>query len=334
VLVGGVAENFGRSFRLGRGAHFVIEGDEYDSAFFDKTPKFLHYDARTVLLTSCEFDHGDIYDSLAQVQAAFRELIEAVPADGRIVASVDSAALREVLPAAGAPLEGYGFREDAEWRVSDVTFDDAGTQCNVWRGAERLARLRAPLWGRHNVENMLGAVALCAGLDVAPEAAAAALAEFRGVRRRQQVRGEAAGLVVVEDFAHHPTAVRETLAAMRDRFDGRTLWAVFEPRTNTSRRRHFEEAYADALAGADRVVVAGVYRPEQIPPEERMRPERVVADLRARGIDAVTIADVDAIVEHLARDRDGNGVALIMSNGSFGGIWDRLLARLRRTEEA
>ena len=333
VLVGGLAENLGGSFRLGEGEHFVIEGDEYDTAFFDKTPKFLHYDARSLLLTSCEFDHADIYQSVDQIQAAFRELAQRIPADGCIVAATDVPAVGEIVADVAAPVEGYGFKEPALWRVSDVAFDPEGTQCTVWRGNERMARIRVALFGRYNVENVLGAVALCHGLGVEVELAGEALKDFRGVRRRQQIRGELGGFVVMDDFAHHPTAVGETLAAMRARFPERRLWAVFEPRTYTSRRRFFEDAFVDALAEADRVVIAGVFRPDQIPEGERMRPEKVVEGLRSRGVEAEHIPEVDEIIEHLVRGRGGNDLALIMSNGGFGGIWDRLLARLRKLEE-
>jgi UDP-N-acetylmuramate: L-alanyl-gamma-D-glutamyl-meso-diaminopimelate ligase len=334
VLVGGVAENLGGSFRLGEGEHFVIEGDEYDTAFFDKTPKFLHYDARSLLFTSCEFDHADIYDSLEQIQDAFRQLMRAVPEEGRIVAATDELSVQAVLREARAPVEGYGFLEDALWRTSDVAFDRDATRLTIWRGDQRLARVYVPLFGRHNVENVLGAFALCHGLGVPAEAIAAALEEFRGVRRRQELRGEAAGMLVFDDFAHHPTAVRETLAAFRARYPEHQLWAVFEPRTNTSRRRFFESAYAEALGEADRVVLAGVYRAEQIPEAERLRPESVVEAVRERGPEAWAIAEVDEIIEHVVRNRSGRDVAVIMSNGAFGGIWERLLARLRTTSES
>ena len=332
VLVGGVAENFGTSFRLGAGEHFVIEGDEYDTAFFDKTPKFLHYAARTLVLTSCEFDHGDIYASLDEIIAAFRELVDAVPTDGRIVAALDDEVVRDIVASAPAEVAGYGFTDRALWRASDVTFDGRGTQLTVWRGEERQGRIGVALYGRHNVENALGAVATCIGLGVDPDAVAAALEAFRGVRRRQQIRGEEGGVTVVDDFAHHPTAVRETIAAIRARFPKHTLWAVFEPRTNTSRRRTFEADYAEALSGADRVVVAGVYRADQIPEADRLRPERVVEALCELDVDAAAVPEVDEIVEHLVRGRSGRDVALVMSNGDFGGICGRLLARLRQAD--
>ena len=329
ALIGGVFENFGGSFRLGKGPEFVIEGDEYDSAFFDKTPKFLHYAARTALLTSVEFDHADIYASLDEIKGAFRALVAQIPADGRIIAATDAESVREVVAGAQAPVEGYGFRDGATWRVSDVAFDADGTTFTAWKRDQRAARVRMPLFGRHNVENVLGALAVCASLGVSPEVAAEAMASFRGVKRRQELRGEAAGMAVIDDFAHHPTAVRETIAAIRARYPERRLFAIFEPRTNTSRRRFFESDFADALAAADEVIVAGVFKADALKDDERMRPEVVLERARAAGKAAVYLPEVDEIIEYLARRRTGKDVALVMSNGGFGNIWERLLARLR-----
>ncbi len=213
-----------------------------------------------------------------------------------------------------------------------MAFDTAGTHYNVWRGGERMSRERVPLNGRNNVENVLGALAICHALGVDIEAAAGALEEFRGVRRRQELRGEAGVFVVIEDFAHHPTAVRENIGAMRARYPDRSLWAVFEPRTNTSRRRHFEDAYAEALSGADHVLLADVYRAADIPEAERLRPERVVEALVAGGVDATFAPEVDDIIDELTRRGTGSDVALIMSNGEFGGVWDRLLGALAKKD--
>ncbi len=334
LLVGGVMRNLDGGFRLGAGDCFVVEGDEYDTAFFDKTPKFLHYAPRTLLLTSCEFDHADIYESLEQIQAQFEKLVGLVPGDGAVIAATDSPTVRAIIERAGAPVQGYGFSEEALWKVSDVTFDARGTQMNVWKGEERLGRIRLPMYGRHNVENVLGAVAVCAVLGVTIEQAAAALECFEGVARRQELRGTSGGMVVIEDFAHHPTAVRETLAAVRARYPDHVLHAVFEPRTSTSRRRFFEDGYAEALAGADDAVLAGVYRAEDVPEPERMRPELIVDTLLARGVEASYLPDVDDIIEHLVTSRTGRDVALIMSNGEFGGIWERLLASLEKAGKA
>jgi UDP-N-acetylmuramate: L-alanyl-gamma-D-glutamyl-meso-diaminopimelate ligase len=331
LLIGGVARNFGVGFRLGAGDHFVVEGDEYDTAFFDKTPKFLHYAPRTLLLTSCEFDHADIYENQAQIEEQMAKLVALVPEDGCIVAETDTPALARLVERARAPVYSYGFSEEAQWKASDITFDEASTQFNVWSVQERAGRVRVPMHGRHNVENVLGSIALCHALGVPVQESAEALESFEGVRRRQEIRGEVSGVVVMEDFAHHPTAVRETIGAVRARYPDHRVLAVFEPRTNTSRRRFFEDDYVEALSSADVVILAPVHRAEDIPVDERLRPERIVDALAARDVDASVHPDVDDIIEHLLGRCTGKDVALIMSNGEFGGIWDRLLARLEKT---
>ncbi|HEY8495183.1 MAG TPA: Mur ligase family protein, partial [Myxococcota bacterium] len=325
-------------FRDGAGPHFVVEGDEYDTAFFDKTPKFLHYHPRTLLLTSVEFDHADIYRDLEHVKQAFRALVRGMPADGTIVAALDDPNVRDVLEGAPPRIVGYGLGAGPGFRALDLEPGPAGTAFRVLRDGEELARAVVPLYGRHNVSNAVGALATAAALGAPVEAAAAALARFRGVRRRQEVRGTAAGVTVLDDFAHHPTAVRETIAAMRARFPGRRLVAVLEPRSNTSRRALFQSDFADALAGADRAVIAVVPR-EPIYSNtgvvtEYLDADRVAADLRARGVEAEAIDGVDAIVARLAATCRAGDVVLVMSNGDFGGLWGKLLERLAHTASA
>jgi len=332
LLVGGVSLDFDGSFREGQGEHFVVEGDEYDTAFFDKTPKFLHYEPRSVLFTSCEFDHADIYDSLAQIEESFRSLMRITPAEGRVFACADEPLVLEIARTSAAPVESYGFAVGADWQARELTNDAHHSRFEVWRAGERIGSLEIPMHGRYNVQNVLGCAALCHSLGVSLDETAAALRSFIGVRRRQQVHGEACGMAVIEDFAHHPTAVRETLGAIRARYPERVLWAVFEPRTNTSRRRVFEDDYIDALGQADRVVIAQVHGADKLSEEQRMRPERIVEVLRSRGVEAAYAPGVDEIIEQLLKQRTGNDAALIMSNGDFGGIWKRLLGRLQELE--
>ena len=333
VLVGGVALDFDGPFREGHGPHFVVEGDEYDTAFFDKTPKFWHYHAQTLLLGSVEFDHADIYRDLDHMKEAFRTGIRAMPAHGTIVAALDDENVCDALDGAPCKVIGYGIGDGEHgFRAVDLEAGPAGTAFRVLRDEHEVARAVVPLYGRHNVANALGALATAVALGLPAQEAASGLAGFRGVRRRQEVRGEARGVTVLDDFAHHPTAVRETIAAMRLRYPGRRLVAVLEPRSNTSRRALFQQDFADALAGADRVVVSIV------PPEplysvtgtvtEYLDAERIAADLRGRGVAAAAIDGVPAIVEHLAADAQPGDVVLVMSNGEFGGLWTKLLARL------
>jgi UDP-N-acetylmuramate: L-alanyl-gamma-D-glutamyl-meso-diaminopimelate ligase len=335
LLVGGHSLDFDGSFREGQGEHFVVEGDEYDTAFFDKTPKFLHYGARTLVITSVEFDHADIYRDLEHVKQSFRTLVSRLPADGTLVAAVDHEGVRDVIAQAPCRVIGYGLetRGAGSWRASGLAADAEGTRFDVSLGGRFTARLRVPLFGRVNVENALAALATVDALGVPLEEAAAALTGFRGVKRRQEMRGEERGITIIDDFAHHPTAVRATLDALRARHPGRRLVAVFEPRTNTSRRRVFQRDYAEAFDGAGQVVIAVV--PDtpiySITGEvtERFSAQELAGDLRARGIAADAVEGVPAIVEKLADDCRSGDVVVVMSNGDFGNLWQRLLEALR-----
>ncbi len=334
LLVGGFSLDFDGSFRDGRGSHFVVEGDEYDTAFFDKTPKFLHYGARTCVLTSVEFDHADIYRDLDHVKQAFRTLVLRLPPEGLLVAATNHPGVRDVVGGARCRVVGYGVgrQGDPEWRAEGLRAEAGGTRFEILRAGEPVAQALLPLFGRFNVENALGAVTATAALGVPVEQAVAALAGFRGVKRRQEVRGEARGVVVVDDFAHHPTAVAGSIASLRARFPGRRLVAVFEPRTNTSRRAVFQRDYAEAFGGADGVVVAVVPDAPIYSATgevaERFSSSRLAEDVRARGIPAVAIDGVDAIVDHLARQSRPGDVVLVMSNGDFDNVWGRLLEAL------
>ena len=331
LLVGGYSFDFGGSFREGNGEHFVVEGDEYDTVFFDKTPKFLHYGARTAVITSVEFDHADIYRDIEHVKDAFRALVAGMPADGVLVAAVGSQAVREVLRDAPCRVIGYGLDATGspDWMADDVEVSELGTTFVATHSDGSRVAVQVPLFGRFNAENALAALATVDALGVPAAEAAEALCRFRGIKRRQEVRGEAGGVLVIDDFAHHPTAVRGTVEAVRERYAGRRIVAVFEPRTNTSRRAIFQQRYAEAFDAADRVIVA-------LPPQgalysatgevgETFSSERLAADLRARGVAAEQPGDVASIVEHLAATCESGDVVLVMSNGAFDNIWERLL---------
>lgn len=329
-LIGGVPRNFPHSFSLGaEGAPFVVEGDEYDTAYFDKRPKFVHYRPRVAILTGIEFDHADIYPTLADVERAFTLLVDAIPAEGSLVVYADSPLALRVAARARCRVESYSLLgNDATWSAR-ATPDGAGRQrLRVERGGAPFAEVVLPLAGKHNAENALAVTAVAAGLGVGAEAIGAGLASFAGVRRRQELRGRADGVAVVDDFAHHPTAIRETIAALRGVFgDGRVL-AAFEPRSATSRRRALQAELIEALATADDVVLGGLSDLERIPEAERLEPERVVAGVRARGVAARQLAEVDAIVAHLSAEARAGDTVLVMSSGGFGGLIPRLLAAL------
>ena len=329
-LIGGVAENFGTSFMLRGTRPFILEGDEYDTAFFDKGPKFLHYFPDAAILTHVEFDHADIYSDLEAVKTAFKRLVNLVPQRGRIVVYDGSANVTECVARAFCAVERYGFAEDSDWHIADLDQSGAATAWTLLRRGEFFARLEMPMAGEHNALNATAAAALAAGQGVPAQAIAEALASFRSVKRRLEVRAEVDGIAVIDDFAHHPTAIRETLRALRARYAGRRLWAVLEPRSNTLRRNVFQRELVESLSLADEVVLAAVFQSENIPAAERLEPEQVVAHLVERGTPAVLLADAEGIVEWLAPRLQAGDVVAILSNGGFGGIYDKLPAALRR----
>jgi len=329
-LIGGVAENFGTSFRVENETRpFIIEGDEYDTAFFDKGPKFLHYFPDAAILTHVEFDHADIYVDLAAVKTAFKRMVNLIPQRGRLVAFDGSENVTECCAKAFCKVERYGFGESSFWRVRELKQQGNSTRWVLEREGVEFARLTLPMAGEHNALNATAAAALAAGQGVPAEAIVEALATFQSVKRRLEIRAEVAGVTVIDDFAHHPTAIRETLRALRAAYEGRRLWAVLEPRSNTLRRNVFERELIESLALADEVVLAQVFKSEAIPVNERLEPGRVVSALRVKGVPAVLCADADAIVAEISPRVKSGDVVAILSNGGFGGIYEKLPAALR-----
>ncbi len=328
-LVGGVPRNFPVSYRLGSGPRFVIEGDEYDTAFFDKGPKFLHYLPRIVLLTSIEFDHADIYRDLAHVVESFRKLVRLIPPEGCLIACADYPEVVSVAREAGCAVRWYavngaaGARPPGSHVVSVLGESGGYSRFRLEAdGAGHEFRTRLP--GRHNAANAAAAAIALMHLGYDAGRTAGALEGCDGVRRRQEVLGEFGGVLVIDDFAHHPTAVRETIVAVRRRYPGRRLIVAFEPRSNTSRRKVFQKEFADGLSEADMVVVAGVFGVAKIPPGERLSPGEVAAAVAAKGKTAVAIEDVDEIVAWIREVSRPGDIVLIMSNGGFGGIQGKL----------
>ena len=333
-LVGGVPVDFGRSYRLGSGPHFVIEGDEYDCAFFDKRPKFVHYLPDVAIIGNVEYDHADIYPDLASVRTAFVRLMHVVPRSGLIVGGIESPALGEILPQARSRVVTFALDQEADWRAVEVDAGGEGTSFRLIRGGRDEGRFILRLPGRHNVRNALAALAAATEAGVALDAARKALPEFRGVKRRLELLGRERGVAVYDDFAHHPTAVRETLRALRD-FErdalakGGRLIAVFEPRSYTSRTRVFQEDFAAAFAEADAVVIAAAHLPGKVPQDQRISEQDLARSIAERGRQACFLPHVETIVEQLSGDcREGDVVA-ILSNGGFGGLHGRLLRALR-----
>jgi UDP-N-acetylmuramate: L-alanyl-gamma-D-glutamyl-meso-diaminopimelate ligase len=329
-LIGGVAPNFGeRSYGLGGGEEFIIEGDEYDTAFFDRGPKFLHYHPDDLILTSLEFDHADIFPDLASIALQFRRLVNLVPRRGRIVMWGESPDLKEAAAKAFCPVETFGFTPDCDWCAGDILWHDDATEFRVAYRNNEVARIRMPVAGRHNILDALAAIATAYGRGVECEAIEKALATFQSVRKRMEIKGEANRILVVEDFAHHPTAIRLTLDAARTRWPGRRIWAAIEPRSNTMRRKIFQEALPEALSIADGVLIGPVNRAQLLSDDERLSPEAIAADLRARGRTALAFPSSTAIAEYLAGELKSGDLVMVMSNGSFDGLSAKLLEQLK-----
>jgi UDP-N-acetylmuramate: L-alanyl-gamma-D-glutamyl-meso-diaminopimelate ligase len=340
-LIGGIAENFGSSFHLGKGKHFILEGDEYDTAFFDKGPKFLHYFPDSVILTSVEFDHADIYKDLDAVETAFKRLVNLIPRRGRIVAfdgavggARESASLERCLQKAFCPVERYGAGEKSGWRVGDLRFESERTLWSVRRNGQRWADFEFPLAGEYNVWNATAAAALARWYGIGEKEIAQALKTFKSVKRRLEVKAQVNGITVIDDFAHHPTAIAGTLKALRERYPHARLWAILEPRSNTLRRRVLQSDLARSLALADEVIVSEVFRSDALPENERLNLQELAAEITENGGQARLIADADAIVETVAPEMRNGDVVAILSNGGFGGIYEKLPARLRESQAA
>ncbi len=334
-LVGGVPIGWGKGYRLGGGPHFIVEGDEYDTAFFDKGSKFLHYRPRTVVLTGIELDHIDIFDSLEQVKAAFAAFVALIPEDGVLIVAASSAHALDVAKAARCRVETYaaGTRAVAgvtpAWHAeSDDAPGSPRLRLRVGHSGEPIGSFQVGLAGEHNLENTLAVIAAATELGLTPAEIARGLARFLGVKRRQEVRGVAAGVTVIDDYAHHPTAVRETLSALRHRRPRGRLVALYEPRSATSRRAVFQEEFAQAFSGADEVVITKLHDPDAIPPADRFDPERLAADLRGRGVAARYIPEVMDVVAHVAERVQPGDCVVAFSSGAFGGVHDKLLMRL------
>ena len=327
-LIGGIAENFGRSFQLGEGTYFILEGDEYDTAFFDKGPKFLHYFPDSLILTSIEFDHADIYKDLDAVETSFKRLVNLVPRRGRIVAFDQGESMARSIARAYCPVERYGAREQSEWSIRNLKQGSDGTDWSLWRGGRPWAEFQFPLAGEYNVWNATAATAIAANYGIGVEAIAKALASFKSVKRRLEVKAEVNGITIIDDFAHHPTAIAATLTALRARYAGRRLWAILEPRSNTLRRNVFQDELKHSLALADEVVIANVFKSESIREQERLDVDRVAAQLNSAGHRARILPDADAIVQVCAPEMRSGDVVAILSNGGFGGIYQKLPKRL------
>ena len=328
-LIGGIAENFGSSFALGQGKHFILEGDEYDTAFFDKGPKFLHYFPDAVILTSVEFDHADIYKDLDAVETAFKRLVNLVPRRGCMIAFDSGKSLERCVSRSFCPIERYGSNPLATWKVTNLKLEPNRTTWSVLHDGQHWADFEFALGGEYNVWNATAAAAMASHYGISPREIAAALKTFKSVKRRLEVKAQVNGITIIDDFAHHPTAIAGTLTALRSRYPGARLWAILEPRSNTLRRNVFQDDLAKSLAIADEVVIAGIFKSEAIPENERLDLNAVANLVQERGRPACIIADADGIVAATAPHMRSGDVVAILSNGGFGGIYEKLPQRLK-----
>jgi UDP-N-acetylmuramate: L-alanyl-gamma-D-glutamyl-meso-diaminopimelate ligase len=328
-LVGGELKNLGRGYRQGAGPHFVLEGDEYNAAFFDRGPKFLHYEPRLLLVGNIEFDHADLYPDMASIEDAFRGVVALVPEDGAVVVNADDPRVMEVARQARAPLVRVSLADSgADFSAREIAEHADGTHFTLLEAGLPVARLSSRLNGRHNLRNALGAIALVRLAGLSSSEISRALPRFNGVRRRLEVKGEKNGILVVDDFAHHPTAVRSTLEAARARFPGRRVWALFEPRSNTAARKEFEEEYAEAFASADALVLAPVFHARRLSEDGRIDRDALVRRFAASGRPAFAPESNAAIPEILRREARPGDLLLLMSSGAFGGLPETLLGEL------
>ncbi len=335
-LIGGVAENFGTSYRLTDSKYFVIEADEYDTAYFDKGPKMWHYLPDTAIVNNIEFDHADIYRDEEAYRFAFARFINLIPKNGVLVAGWESPIMRELAPKSFAPVESFGYGDgtpappsgQAHWHARDVEFSEKGTTFRAFRSNEEWGRIDTPLAGAFNVRNVLAVIAAAESIKADRDGVRKGLRTFASVKRRMEVRGEVRGVAVIDDFAHHPTAVRETIDAIRQKYAGRRIVAVFEPRSYTAQRREFQGDYVKAFSGADEIVFASLFHPERYTAETAINIPEMLKAWEASGKTATYLKDADAIVKDLTPRLKERDVVLIMSNGGFGGIHQKLLDAL------
>jgi len=333
-LIGGVAQNFGVSFRVTSSDYFIIEGDEYDTAYFDKGPKFMHYLPEIAIVNNIEFDHADIYNDLAAVKLAFRRLMNLVPANGRLIVGWDNLNVREVVASMGQKLftqvETFGTCDEAKWRISETDFSGDLSAFKVTREGKLWGSFQTPLIGDFNLLNCLAVIIAADAWGVQRETITEALRSFKNVRRRAEVRGEEGGVTVIDDFAHHPTAVRETLRGLRKRYQGRRLIAVFEPRSWSSRLAVFQDEYADAFASSDYVVIASVFDSQKVSEKgQSLNTDLLIESISKQSKPAFALPGADEIIAHLLPQLRAGDVVAIMSNGGFGGIHEKLLAKLK-----
>ncbi len=324
-FIGGIPENFGRGFKVGKGDHFVSEGDEYDSAFFDKGSKFLHYLPDLVILNNIEFDHADIFNNLDEIKISFSRMIRLIPRNGYLVSCWDDSVVRELSKQSYCNLVTFGANPEAEWRAEDIVADNQVTRFTVFHKSTLFGKFETPLHGQHMINNCLSVIASAHLLELSAEEISKGLKSFKNVRRRMQYLGEVKDVQIFDDFAHHPTEVKATIGSVRSKFPQKKIWAIFEPRTSTSKRKIFEDKYVEALSVADSVVMTPLFAQEKVPENERLSIENVREGLSRRGIPAWVVAADDEMANFLLEKVSPGDVLLFMSNGDFNQVPQKML---------
>ena len=327
-LIGGMPNNLGQGARFTDSEWFIIEGDEYDTAFFDKRSKFMHYAPEVAIINNLEFDHADIFDNVAAIQLAFKRFINIIPRNGQLLANGDDPNLAPLLNVTHCPVKRFGLGEDNAWRAYNLVLAPTVTEFET-----PSFKFRINMLGELNVRNALAVVACARHCGLKNNQIQSAFDTFKGVKRRMEIRGISGGITVVDDFGHHPTAIRETLKALRVKYAQQKIWAIFEPRTNTTRRNVFQEDLAYSFADADEIVISQIARLEQLKPEERLDPDRLMKDLKTLGKSAAYLPTVESIIDHVAKSADGGDLICVFSNGGFGNIHAKLLERLAQPRQ-
>ena len=327
-MVGGWLKNFNTNHQVSQCEYFVTEGDEYDSAFFDKGPKFLHYRPDASILTSIEFDHGDIFKDLDQIKKVFRDYVGLLKPDGLLLVKSNDNNIKDVVKSASCNIETYGFQGGADWHINNYRFEEGYGHFSLsFQGAHR-GDFKLAMMGQHNVENAAAVAGLCFKMGLNGDEINKGFTTFKGIKRRQEIVGEKNGVIIIDDFAHHPTAINLTIDAVKKAYPKQRVWAVFEPRSATSRRKFFEESFRTSFLKADRVILAGLFSPDKISEEERLDVEAVTASICNLGGVAYFIPEVDDIVDYIIKNSRQGDVILVMSSGGFGGIHQKILEGL------
>jgi len=327
-MVGGWMKNFNGNHAIPQGELFVVEGDEYDTAFFDKGPKFLHYNPFASILTGVEFDHADIYRNLEHIKDSFRKFVNIIHPEGFLLAAFPDTTMKDVLTGASCKVETYGFSPSADWEASNYRLENGEGFFTLVHRGKKVSTFHLPMIGRHNIENATAVAAMCLKLGLTTQEVQKGFASFKGIKRRQEVIGIKNGVTVIDDFAHHPTAIEHTLKAVKEAYPGQRVWAIFEPRSTTCRRKVFEERLPQSFSPADRVIIADLFAPDKIAPEDRLNPRLVVERINDSGGDAYFIPEAETLLDKITAECHPKDVLLIMSSGGFSGIRQKLIDRL------